>query len=139
MRRQTADGTATVEFAIILPLFVVLLFGMIEFGLAIWRQEILTNASREGARAGIVSGDPRPTPADIEDVVRNYLENAGIDPDPPTTIISITGIPEGGEGSTGNPLTVQLQYRNDFLVLPNLMTGLGTSLTLRAQTVMLFE
>jgi Flp pilus assembly protein TadG len=137
MRRQTADGVATVEFAIILPLFVLLLFGIIEFGLAIWRQEILTNASREGARAGIVSGAPRPTSDEITAVVEASLANAGIDP--ATTIISITGIPEGGEGSSGDPLTVLVQYPNDFLVLPNLMTGLGASLTLRAQTVMLFE
>ncbi len=133
MRRQTADGTATVEFAIILPLFVLLLFGIIEFGLAIWRQEILTNASREGARAGIVSGDPRPTTPEIIAVVQNYLANAGIDP--ASTTINVTGT----GGISGDPLTVLVQYANDFLVLPNLMTGLGASLTLQAQTVMFLE
>ncbi len=53
MWRKTEDGAAAVEFAILLPVFVLLVLGMIEFGLVIWRQEILTNASREGQEPGL--------------------------------------------------------------------------------------
>lgn len=133
MRRQTAGGSATVEFALIFPLFVLLLIGMIEFGLAIWRQEILTNASREGARAGIVSSIPRPTSDDIIAVVQAYLTNSGLDP--AATTISVTGT----DGLSGESLTVQVQYPNSFLVLPNLLPGLDASITLQAKTVMLLE
>lgn len=133
MRRQTAVGSATVEFAIIFPLFVLLLIGMLEFGLAIWRQEILTNASREGARAGIVSSIPRPTDAEITTVVQTYLTNSGLDPS--ATTISVTGT----DGSFGEPLTVEVQYPNNFFVLPNLLPGLDASFTLQAKTVMLLE
>ena len=127
------QGSASVEFAIIFPLFVLLLIGMLEFGLAIWRQAILTNASREGARAGIVSRIPRPTDADITTVVQTYLTGSGLDPT--ATTISITGT----DGSFGDPLTVEVQYPNRFFVLPNLLPGLDASFTLQAKTVMLLE
>jgi hypothetical protein len=50
-------GAAAVEFAVVLPLLVLLLFGSIEFGLLLYNQEVITNASREGARAGIARHD----------------------------------------------------------------------------------
>ena len=47
------------EFAIIAPLLFIILFGIIEFGILIYNKAMITNASREGARAGIVFSDPR--------------------------------------------------------------------------------
>lgn len=44
-----------VEFALVLPLFIAILFGIITFGIMAYNQVVITNASREGARAGIVS------------------------------------------------------------------------------------
>lgn len=43
-------GAAAVEFAAVAPIFVLLLFGMLEFGRMVMVQQILTNATREGAR-----------------------------------------------------------------------------------------
>jgi Flp pilus assembly pilin Flp len=48
------DGAAAVEFALLLPLIVLLLFGIIEFGLAFNTRIQATNAAREGARMAIV-------------------------------------------------------------------------------------
>ena len=50
------NGASAVEFAVVLPLLV-LPFGIIEFSLALYDKAMITNASREGARAGI--GLPR--------------------------------------------------------------------------------
>jgi Flp pilus assembly protein TadG len=66
-------GTAIVEFAIILPLLLVLLFGIIEFGIILYDKAVITNASREGARAGIVSQDPRVSDSEIKQVVKQQL------------------------------------------------------------------
>lgn len=49
---QCQKGSALVEFALILPLFLVLLFGMVFFSVALYNKTILTMATREGARAG---------------------------------------------------------------------------------------
>src|SRR4051794_18938215 len=51
MRRTNERGTATVEFALLLPLLLLLLFGIIEFGRAYNAKIELTGAVREGARA----------------------------------------------------------------------------------------
>lgn len=57
MRRQDRpSGQALVEFALIAPLFFLLLFSLIEFGRAVYTIQMLNNAAREGARYAIVSG-----------------------------------------------------------------------------------
>ena len=56
-RRQLKEerGQAMVEFAIVLPIFVVLLFGIIQFGIVFSNYETLTDATRAGARVAAVS------------------------------------------------------------------------------------
>ncbi len=51
-------GAAMVEFAIVLPLLLMLVFGIIEFGRAYNNQVTLTHAAREGVRELTISGDP---------------------------------------------------------------------------------
>ena len=50
-------GQALVEFALVVPLFLLLLFGILEGGSVIYTKLIVTEAAREGARAVAVSGD----------------------------------------------------------------------------------
>ncbi|NTU68666.1 MAG: pilus assembly protein [Chlorobiaceae bacterium] len=45
-------GSVLVEFALILPLFLLLLFGVVSFSIALYDKTVLTMATREGARAG---------------------------------------------------------------------------------------
>jgi Flp pilus assembly protein TadG len=52
-RAQSQKGAVLVEFALILPVFLLLLFGMITFSIALYNKTVLTMASREGARAGV--------------------------------------------------------------------------------------
>ena len=46
-------GAAVVEFAIVLPLLVLMVIGICEFGLLWYNSQVIINASREGARAAI--------------------------------------------------------------------------------------
>ena len=55
-RRKGSRGQALPEFAIVAPLFFLLLFGIIEAGRFIYYYEVLNNATREGARYAIVNG-----------------------------------------------------------------------------------
>lgn len=76
MRRQIASqkGAAMVEFAIVLTLLLILAFGIIEFGVILYNQQVLTNAAREGARQGIVSRPTtRVTSSEIQLDVMKYL------------------------------------------------------------------
>lgn len=56
-RRKRSAGQALPEFALVAPLFFLLLFGIIEVGRFIFYYEILSNAAREGARYAIVNGE----------------------------------------------------------------------------------
>jgi Flp pilus assembly protein TadG len=133
-------GTAIVEFAIILPLLLVLLFGIIEFGIILYDKAVITNASREGARAGIVSQDPRVSDSEIKQVVKNYCQSYlvtfgsdAID----DAHIAIT--PANRDGLPfGSDLTVTVNYRYDFIVLPNFVSAI-LPVQMQATTVMKLE
>ena len=53
---KRSKGQALAEFALIAPIFFMLLFGIIEAGRFIFYYEVLNNATREGARYAIVNG-----------------------------------------------------------------------------------
>jgi Flp pilus assembly protein TadG len=55
LRRE--DGAAAVEFALIVGLLAILVFGLLEYGLAFWQVQNLRAAAREGARVAAVRGD----------------------------------------------------------------------------------
>jgi Flp pilus assembly protein TadG len=73
--RKSRRGAAVVEFAVVAPIFFLLVFGMIEYGRMVMVQQIITNASREGARVAILDGM---TTADVETKVGDYLIDNGI-------------------------------------------------------------
>src|SRR5919106_5744427 len=54
-RRQPGRGQTLVEFALVLPLFVLLLFGILDFGRAVLAYNSISNAAREGSRTAIVN------------------------------------------------------------------------------------
>lgn len=65
-------GATAVESAIVLFLLLTLIFGMIEFSGAMFIRQGITNAAREGARAGIVSRPERLSNDDIAKIVVDY-------------------------------------------------------------------
>lgn len=133
MRRDAEAGAAIIEFALVLPILILLVFGIIEFGYAFYQKEVLTNATREGARYGIIMANPRPTATQITDVVKTALTNASWDATKAT--ITVTG----AQGASGSNLTVQLDYPYSFTVLPKLIPGFIQNITTTAKTVMQLE
>lgn len=125
--RKNRRGAAVVEFAIIAPIFILLLFGIIEFGRMVMVQQLLTNASREGARKAILDGA---TTAEVTMIVQDYLNNSSIQnasvtvaPDPPS------------DAAFGDPVTVSVSVPfSQVSWLPSPMYLGGT--TLSASTVM---
>jgi Flp pilus assembly protein TadG len=75
MRTRGQRGNALVEFALVLPLLLLILFGTIEFSIALYDKAIITNASREAARAGVVYKVPQLTVAQIQSVATNYMQS----------------------------------------------------------------
>ena len=128
-RLRSESGASAVELALLLPVLMMILFGIIEFGLALYRQAILTNASREGARLGIVQSIPAITTAAVNTKIDAYLTAAGI---APGTVTRNTPVLTGGRGSD---VTVTLTLPYTYVVLPGL-TSITPSINLVATTVM---
>ena len=133
-------GAAAVEFAIILPLLVMLLFGIIEFGIMLYDKAMITNASREGARAGIVFVSDE-TVAEfnqkIFDAVDKYCSGHLITFSEDSTTHNI--IAQTTKPGSGDDLTVIVTYQYDYLVLPNFVTGIVGNINLAAETTMRME
>jgi Flp pilus assembly protein TadG len=68
-------GAALIEFAIVLPLMLLILFGMIDFGLFFQRYQVVTNAAHEGARIAVLPGYGDD---DVVSRVRQFLTAAGL-------------------------------------------------------------
>jgi len=135
---QNNRGVAAVEFAICLPILMLLAFGSIEFGLMFYNKQVITNASREGARAGITG---EMTDDEIKNIVLTYCNHSEGPED--NELINLNGSDElqadlvtlsGPDGD--NDFTVSVSYNYDFL----LGGILGfTDITLSAQTIMRME
>lgn len=149
MKLQSEHGASAVEFALTLPLLIVLIFGIIEFSVLLFDKAVVTNASREGARFGVVYAtdgeDYTPmTDTEIKTVVKNYandyLINLG------GTIKQLADddiVITPGTRETGDDLSVVVNFDYDFLVFPDLTEMLGGSFdgtkTLTGQTIMRME
>lgn len=82
-RHATDRGAVAAEFALILPIIALLLFGMIEMGLAYQRQEAVSAAAREGAR---IASLPTSTAGDACQRVTNSLAGTTFDGAPSCTV-----------------------------------------------------
>ena len=134
---QEQRGASAIEFALVLPLLIILVFGIIEFSVLLYDKAMITNASREGARAGIVYNYPdRITDDDITAVInaycRNYLITFG------SGMLQAPAITRTGT-SSGDSLTVTVRYRYEFLVLPNFIGTLIGGIEIMGETVMRME
>ena len=130
------NGAAAVEFAIVLPLLAVFLFGIIEFSLMFYDKAVITNASREGARRGILySPAPRVDVTTIENTVieycQDYLVTFGPKQDPVVDVeVDVKLAPDyGTENSnssctqTDDELVVTVTYHYDFLIVPDMLAA----------------
>ena len=135
-RLNNEKGLATMEFALILPVLLFLVMGIIDFGMLMTSRASMVSASREGARAGIVVGVPSVTEAEIATVVRNALTNSGWDRyEVASAIVNVNG----AGGAFGTDLTVVVNSNYSFLVLSKLIPSIDDQLLLNASTTMKME
>ena len=90
-------GVAATEFAIVAPLFLLLIFGILELGRAMMVQQVLINASRVGARQAITLGA---TTAEVESAVADYSASVAV----PGVTVNVT--PDPTAARAGDPITV---------------------------------
>ena len=122
-------GAAALEFAIILPFLVLLIFGTIELGMMIYNKQVITNASREGARAGITGI----TNGEVKQIVWDYCNEKLINLNG-SNDLSIGNIVVTPDGT--HDLSVAVSF--DYNLLFSQIIGF-TDITLSARTIMRME
>ena len=102
-------GQALAEFALALPVFLILVFGMLDVGRAVYTYNTLTNAAREGARFAIVNQDE----TSIADRTSRIAVGVGIDTTDPDLVAFYKKGPgqdvetnDECDGSTTAPISV---------------------------------
>jgi Flp pilus assembly protein TadG len=150
--RRSDRGAALVEFALVLPLLLVVIAGIVDFAFAFQRYEVITNAAREGARMAVLPVGY--TEDEIRLRVREYVRVglglptlAAVDPMMPVANIDVT-YPDLTLGSGTGAITVEtalveVEYQHSWLILRPIL-GLinknwGTSITLNATSQMTRE
>ncbi len=136
VRWKSQNGASAVEFAIVLPILVLLVFGIIEFSVAFYDKAMITNASREGARSGIVFRIPPVTDDEITNIVNTYLGSNLITFGGSTT--ANTTVTRNGY-NPGDELKVSVNYTYTFLLIPNFIASLSGGVNLVAETIMRME
>lgn len=129
--RKAERGSTAVEFALLLPILATLTFGMIDFGRMLWFQEVLVNATRDGARQGTLFNSGNGS-NEIEGFIAQALANGGVG----STGLNVT-VNGLGTGQ-GNPLTVTSSIPWQFMVIDGLIPSLSTN-QLQATVVMMNE
>lgn len=122
-------GQSLVELALVIPLLIIVLFGIIEFGRVFHSYLIITHASREGARVGVVGQSN----GEIQQRIQEAAPLANMD----KLTITITPTDQGSR-TPGVPLTISIDYKVE-LFTPVLGSILPNPVPLQAQTTMRME
>lgn len=133
-RWRSERGAELVEFALVLPLLLLLGLGICDFGLLFQRYEVVTNATREGARAGAVGL----TQQQIEDVIKEYLEAGGLKATPDVEVT----FPTIGANPPLNAVRVTVKYPNGTFIVAPIAKMFGSTMdvvTLRSASTMRVE
>lgn len=129
--RRSEDGQAIVEFALVVPVLLLLILGLVEFSRAWNTQQVLTDAAREALRNSVVA-NPGFTYEGMMTLIDDALARASLDP----SLAEVTV--ENWKAGTGTPARIQIDYAYQFGFSGPLVTWAtgGRSLALSTSFVM---
>ena len=125
------QGAQLVEFALVLPLLLLVVLGIAEFGFIFMRWRVVTNAAREGARIAVLPGYPRTT------------SRLGSSPTPtrgapgptfPDIVVEDATVPMGG-GRAAPSEAVSVTYTHSYTFLRGIASALATYTTVPLRAV----
>jgi hypothetical protein len=131
-RLKSQRGAELIEFALIFPLLLLVLLGIVDFGFLFQRYEVLTNATREGARLAAL---PNYTDDDVKRRVCQFLMTGGVPttgcpgttPTNPAVTITSPPIVIGGGKPDISARRVQLAYNHNFMFIGGIIGLMGGS------------
>jgi Flp pilus assembly protein TadG len=125
-RLRSERGAELIEFALIFPLLLLLMLGIVDFGFMFQRYEVLTNATREGARVAVLPGYAN---ADASLRVCTYLASGGV----PTTgcgttnpVVTVTDTTVAmAVGPALQVKRVQVTYTHNYMFVGPIISLIG--------------
>ena len=130
---KNQNGAAAVEFALIIPLLVLLVAGILDVSLLVYNQQVITNASREGARAGITRAEDEAVTQIVDTYCQDRLITFGSAESPETSFPDDSNVGKVFQAD----FSVMVTYDYHFLI-PAVL-NLGITKTLTAETLMRME
>lgn len=130
-------GVVALEFVLVFPFLMTVLFGIVDTSLLLCDKAVITNASREAARAGVVVRVPQMAASDVASVALAYAQNNLVTGGAATT--PTVNVDQSAGTSPGSPLTVTVTYTYEGLVLGSAFSSLTGPVTVNATTVMNYE
>lgn len=119
-RRAMRRGHLALELLLVLPLFLTLLFAMIQFSILLSSRQVLLAASQEGARVASQGGDA----TEVETAARRVLGNGSLGQ---AQVIPLLSDSSGNPVPAGDPVTVCVQIRAGQAA-PNLLRFIGLNI-----------
>lgn len=109
---QADTGQDLLEYALVLPIFLLLVLGVIEFGLLFYEYNTVTNAAREGARAGVVMESPGCSRTCLANRVQTAAHATAVGLDPDEFIVTVDWC---DSACTIPQVRVTANYRANFI------------------------
>lgn len=143
-RVRSERGAELIEFALTLPLLLLVVLGIIEFGFLFQEYEVVTNAAREGARIAALTNSAGYTNDEVVARVNDYLEAGGLDLVQATPSPVVAGPTEEdiGGGKCVTTMSVTASYQHPVPFVGGIITYFGGSfgaVTLTSTSVMRLE
>ena len=123
--RNKESGVELIEFALVFPLLLLVILGVVDFGFLFQRWEALTNAAREGARVATLPGYET---VDVEARVASYLAAGGVPTTGGNPAVTVAGTTIAQGAATWPATTVTLSYTHDYLFLDSVTAWFGGGL-----------
>ena len=126
---MSQNGQTLVEAALILPIIMVLLLGVLEFGRILMIQHSLTNAAREGARVGALLLDDNLALSTANNVTQDYLNRTGVDMAMTTVTPTFTMI----SGNAAVQINIDYDYSSGLI---GFIPSIGPQFELHSRVIM---
>jgi Flp pilus assembly protein TadG len=129
-RARSERGAELIEFALTMPLILLVVLGIIEFGFLFQEYEVVTNAAREGARLGSLIPSAGYTTTEAQQRATDYLVAGGLKlaQATPAPAAVVSQVPIGGTGKCIPAVTVTVTYQHPVPFVAGIMTYFGGSM-----------
>lgn len=129
-RLKSERGAELVEFALVFPLLLLVVLGIVDFGFLFQRMEVVTNAAREGARMAVLPGYAT---SDVQARVQNYVTSGGLpttaSPANPLIQVTSVSIPTAPGAPAMSGKRVEVTYTHQYLFIGPIAGWFGGSFT----------